>query len=110
MLSLTLKLNQPWHFMMFCMGSTLVKAPLRCAVIKINLEKELAHIEQPPLHINYLDRAKAHDTIDCDQALKMFEEHRRGQNMLHVMNSFWKGQKVVATVEEEWLLQSSLRC
>ena len=66
------------------------------AIIEIKLAMELARIEQAPLHINYLDLTKAHDTVDRERALDMFEECGMGPKMIRLTENFWKDQKVVA--------------
>ena len=37
----------------------------------------------------FLDLTRVHDTLDREHALSIFEAHRVGPNMLHLMCNFW---------------------
>jgi hypothetical protein len=65
------------------------------AILEAKLAQQLAHLEQEPFYVVFLDPKKAFDAMDRERCLLVLEGNGAGTNMVRLIRSFWRDATIV---------------
>ncbi len=78
-----------------CLHGGLPRRGTGTAIMEVNLQQQLAWVDQEPLYQIYLDLRKAYDALDWGRCLKILAGYGVGPNLLRLQKNFWDDAKMV---------------
>ncbi len=78
-----------------CLHGGLPRRGTGTAIMEVQLQQQLAWVDQEPLYQIYLDLRKAYDALDWGRCLKILAGYGVGPNLLRLQKKFWDDTKMV---------------